>query len=261
MTVEGRNFSPASVIRLDGAELAWRAVPCGDCCLVIDLQDDDVLRSNALACAIADHISHAQLPGVTDVMPSMAAVGVHYDPAAVVGDGGYVSPWTVLLRRIAQLLESVGSQAALPVREVVLPVCYGGDYGVDLDDVARACGLTADEVIALHSRDTVNVFMLGFAPGHPYIGMFDERLAIARRSTPRTAVPKGSIGLANRQSVIYPMTLPGGWSLIGRTPLDLFDPFQDPPCLLKPGDRIRFRPITPDEFVELDQQRGTGNEH
>lgn len=255
MTFLHQGDRPDSAVQRDGAQASWRVVPCGDRCLVIDLEQGDVVRSNNLACEIAERLTQANLPGVTDVMPSMAAVGVHYDPAAVVGRDTSSSPWRVLVSQVNQLLDDVTLQDASPVREIVLPVCYGGEYGADLEDVAHTCGLTPEEVIRLHSESQVRVFMLGFAPGHPYIGMFDERLAIGRRATPRTAVPQGSIGLANRQSVIYPTTLPGGWSLIGRTPLALFDPYQDPPCLLSPGDRIRFKPITPDEFVALERQQ------
>lgn len=256
MTSSREGVRPNPVNQSNNAPVSWRTVPCGDRCLVIDLEQGDVVQSNMLACAVAERLAQEKVPGITDIVPSMAAVGVHYDPAAFDNGDASFTPWRTLVSQLEQLLGDVTSQIGTPTREIVLPVCYGGEYGVDLQDVARTCGLTPEEVIRLHCESVVNVFMLGFAPGHPYIGMFDERLAIGRRPTPRMAVPQGSIGLANRQSVIYPMTLPGGWSLIGRTPLALFDPYKDPPCLLKPGDRIRFKPITPEEFVALDQHHG-----
>lgn len=234
----------------------WRMLPCGDRCLVVEFEHTDIARSNSLACELARRLLEARLPGVSDIVPSMAAVGVHYDPAAVASRSQATSPWRAMVQQVEALMASLKAQDVSLTRELVLPVCYGGEYGEDLEDVARACSLSPDEVIALHCGSTVSVLMLGFAPGHPYIGMFDQRLAIGRRPTPRTAVPQGSIGLANRQTVIYPMVLPGGWSLIGRTPLALFNPYSDTPCLLNAGDRIRFESITASEFVELEQQQG-----
>ncbi|MBV7483817.1 5-oxoprolinase subunit PxpB [Bordetella sp. BOR01] len=234
--------------------------PCGDRCLVVAFDETDVALSNAAACRLASLLLDAQLPGVGDIVPSMAAVGVHYDPAAVAVNQPEARPWDTLARQVEALMSSMQLAGNASAREIVLPVCYGGEYGEDLEEVARTCGLTPDQVIGIHSGTPVSVLMLGFAPGHPYIGMFDQRLSIGRRATPRTAVPRGSIGLANRQSVIYPTVLPGGWSLIGRTPLTLFSAHRDVPCLLNAGDLIRFKPITASEFaaIEREQQQEDG---
>jgi KipI family sensor histidine kinase inhibitor len=229
--------------------------PCGDRCLVVEFAQTDVAQSNDMACEAARRLQDANLRGVTDIVPSIAAVSVHYDPATVAARGDRLSPWRALVADVEQLLSGMQLQQVAASREVVIPVCYGGAYGEDLVDVAHACGLTAEEVIHIHSANPVNVLMLGFAPGHPYIGMFDPRLTVGRRATPRTAVTQGSIGLANRQSVIYPMTLPGGWNIIGRTPLKLFDPYCDSPCLLIAGDCIRFESITERQFEEIEQQQ------
>src|SRR5699024_10398559 len=129
---------------------------------------------------------------------------------------------------------------AYPGRTIDIPVCYGGDFGPDLDDVARHCGLDVEQVIALHSGEPAYVFMLGFAPGAAYIGMHDDALDIPRRDTPRTALPKGAVAIANRQTIIYPNPSPGGWHVIGTTPLEQFYPSQTPPTLLAPGDMVRF---------------------
>jgi KipI family sensor histidine kinase inhibitor len=155
-----------------------------------------------------------------------------------------------------RLLKTVSATQGTSPRVVEIPVCYGGEHGPDLEDVARTCGLSAAEVVELHSGARVDVMMLGFAPGHPYIGMFDEKLNPGRRATPRTAVAAGSIGLANRQTVIYPLTLPGGWNLIGRTPLVLFDPSRDAPCLVNAGDAVRFVPITAEQYQTMSQSAG-----
>lgn len=250
---EKNELSGNTIVNKDIPE--WRIVPGGDSCLVVEFDAADMQRSNSVACELARRLMKAALPGVSDIVPSMAAVGVHYYPAVVASHSQGVTPWQHLMIQVQAVMPTTMVSSEDAHREIILPVCYGGEYGEDLEDVARTCGLSTEEVIDLHSGSTVRVLMLGFAPGHPYIGMFDPRLAIGRRPTPRTAVPEGSIGLANRQSVIYPMTLPGGWSLIGRTPLKLFDPYQEPPCLLSAGDRIRFQPITARDFVEIEQQR------
>ena len=121
--------------------------------------------------------------------------------------------------------------------------------------MARAAGVTEDEIIALHSQPRSMVFMLGFAPGHAYLGVHDEKLNIPRRPSPRTAVPAGAVAVANRQTVIYPNRLPGGWNIIGATPLTLFDPAREPASLLQPGDSVRFVPISPQEFDRIREAR------
>jgi KipI family sensor histidine kinase inhibitor len=125
---------------------------------------------------------------------------------------------------------------------VEIPVCYGLEYGPDLDAVAAHCGLSPDEVIARHTAAEYRVYMLGFSPGFPYLGGLDPNIAAPRRETPRIKVPAGSVGIAGMQTGIYPLESTGGWQIIGRTPMRLFDPGLEEPCLLRPGDRLRFVP-------------------
>jgi len=134
---------------------------------------------------------------------------------------------------------------------VEVPVCYGGDFGPDLKDVAAACGLDAPEVIRRHSQSDYTVFFLGFVPGFAYLGGLPESLASPRLAVPRRQVPAGSVGIAGSQTGVYPCATPGGWRLIGRTPCRLFDPGREPMSLLKLGDRVRFRCIDPDRFQVL----------
>lgn len=229
-------------------ECSWSLFPSGESLLIIDVAGADRVEQNRRARDLAARVAAAQLAFVIDIAPAMTTVGIHYAPSRVPLSHETQAPYGALAKVVADLLES--ASAALPesARVVEIPVCYGGEHGPDLEEVARSCGLATDEIIALHSGSLVDVMLLGFAPGHPYIGMFDERLSPARRATPRMAVAPGSIGLANRQTVIYPMTLPGGWNLIGRTPCLMFDPSRDTPCLVNAGDRIRFTPITPAQF-------------
>ncbi|PLP96815.1 5-oxoprolinase subunit PxpB [Cupriavidus pauculus] len=243
---------PISVAHTTAAK--WRIEPSGERLLIVSFETgteaDALSRANRSACAAAHRLRVANLPAVTDIVPALTTVGVHYRPAAVTCDAGE-SPFHAMLEQLSALLATPLDAVTEATRLIEIPVCYGGNFGPDLEEVGNLSGLATNDVIALHSSVPVNVLMLGFAPGHPYVGLFDDRLKVPRRSTPRTTVPAGSIGLANRQSVIYPMDLPGGWNIIGRTPLALFDPARETPCLLNAGDNVRFVPIGVEEFFFL----------
>jgi KipI family sensor histidine kinase inhibitor len=234
----------------------WRIHHSGERTLIVEVDAGDRIAANRTARELAARIARAALPFVHDIVPAMTTVGVHYDPQCVALDPSGALPYQSVEAAIAQALENGEGASTQTGRVVDIPVCYGGEYGPDLADIAQHCGLPAQEVVALHASQSVDVMMIGFAPGHPYIGLLDEKLALPRRATPRTAVPPGSVGVANRQSVIYPVTLPGGWNLIGRTPLRMFDPVRADPCLLQAGDTVRFVPISPDDFDALNEHAG-----
>jgi len=166
----------------------------------------------------------------------------------------YSTPFAALAAQLQLLLDDSDKVESHSPRLIEIPVCYGGEFGPDLAGAAAECGLSEEELIALHGAE-VTVLMLGFAPGHPYLGHYDERLALPRRRMPRTRVSAGSLGLANWQSVIYPQILPGGWSLIGRTPWRLFDPRAEQACRLRAGDRIRCVPIDAATFASMQEVR------
>jgi len=215
---------------------------------------DEIDQKIGLICLSASAaIREARLPGVTDVVPSYTAVAVHYQPSSDAPDLSFDSLSKIITDLIDQGLPEVNTSS----REVEVPVCYGGEHGPDLADVARKTGLTEAEVIALHTAPGSMVFTLGFAPGLPYIGVHDPRFAIPRRDVPRTAVPRGSVAIANRQTSIYPNLLPGGWHILGATPMQMFDMHRDPPSLLMPGDRVRFVSISKEEFDRIAEQQGT----
>ncbi|MBA1261180.1 5-oxoprolinase subunit PxpB [Pseudomonas oryzihabitans] len=243
---------------LSSATLEWRIRPVGERLLVIEAS---AAPSAALSCrlgALATYLSERQaqgaLPGVSDIVPALASVGVHYRPWQVVEHLGYPTPFAALAAQLQLLLDDSDKVESHSPRLIEIPVCYGGEFGPDLAAAAADCGLSEEELIALHGAE-VTVLMLGFAPGHPYLGHYDKRLALPRRRMPRTWVPAGSLGLANRQSVIYPQILPGGWSLIGRTPWRLFDPEAEQACRLRAGDRIRCVPIDAATFAGLQEVR------
>lgn len=216
--------------------------PLGDAAVVLTLGDivDEAMSARVRALAAA--INHHPPRGVTDVVPAFASVAVFYDP---VHTGGF--------SRLRAELESIAARAELAVvsvepRRIEIPVCYGGEYGPDLEAVAAHAGTTVGEVVALHSAGDYLVHAIGFVPGFPYLGGLSPRLATPRRATPRRLVPAGAVGIGGEQTGVYPLATPGGWNLIGRTPTRLFDPAREEPALLRAGDRVHFKPIPTGSF-------------
>lgn len=178
--------------------------------------------------------------GLLDVVPAFTTVAVHYRPG---------TDARALVSHLLRLLEAGRADAALAVRQVEIPVCYGGEAGPDLDEVAAACGMSAAEVIERHAASAHWVCMLGFAPGFPYMAGLDPRLQMPRRATPRVRIAPGTVAIARDQSCVYTLETPGGWNLIGRTPVALFTPLEASPTLLRPGDRVRFVPIAAEAYA------------
>lgn len=215
----------------------------GDRCLMVSFGDRVDPRINQRVHAFARRLIEANLPGVTDVVPAFTTVGVHYQPWRLDAAPGAQPPHEVLTRTLRGLLSVPDDASSSAPRTVEIPVCYDEDLGPDLSEVARACGLGVDEVIRRHAASDHVVYMLGFAPGFPYLGGLDPTLSRPRRATPRVKIPPGTVAIAREQSAIYTLETPGGWNLIGATPLALFDAAAQPPALLAPGDHVRFVPI------------------
>jgi KipI family sensor histidine kinase inhibitor len=201
---------------------------------------------NARVHHLAGRIRAAGVPDLTDLVPAYATLTVHYDPLRWRFDA--------LARTLAALLDEDHSPEAPQGTEVVLPVCYGGPFGPDLEAIAAHAGLSPEAVIQRHSAAIYRIYFLGFTPGFAYLGGLDPALAMARRSTPRSMVAAGSVGIGGAQTGVYSQATPGGWQIIGRTPLALFDSVRSPPCLLAPGDSLRFRPIDAATFDALTQR-------
>jgi len=204
-----------------------------------DAPDEATRRRVAEA---AERLRGAALPGVIEYVPGFTSITVHYDPTR--SD----PPGEALARVLAELGEEPGDEG----RAIEIPVCYGGELGPDLEAVAALHGMTAEAVVELHVAGEYRVHLVGFVPGFPYLGGLDPRLATPRRDSPRVAVPAGSVGIGGGQTGVYPIESPGGWHIIGRTPLRLFDARRDPPALLRAGDRVRFRAVDGDEFRRLE---------
>jgi KipI family sensor histidine kinase inhibitor len=190
------------------------------------------------------------LAGVQNLHPAYASLLVSYDPRQV--------ERALLEREVAARLASVAGVELPEPRLVDIPVCYGGELGPDLGEVASAAGLAPDDVVNEHAAGDYLVYFLGFSPGFPYLGGMSERIAAPRRATPRRRVPPGSVAIGGSQTGVYPLSSPGGWQLIGRTPLALFDPARRPASLLATGDRVRFVPVALPEFERLAAPRATG---
>ncbi|MGE0043455.1 MAG: 5-oxoprolinase subunit PxpB [Vicinamibacterales bacterium] len=191
---------------------------------------------NARAIALGARLAAAAVPGVRDIVPAYCSVGVHIDPLLV--------DLVALEARIVAEAEAVLGEPVAPDRPPVeIPVHYGGEAGPDLELLAAHAGLSTAEVIERHAARLYRVYMLGFVPGFAYMGGVDPAIAAPRHRVPRERVPAGSVGIAGEQTGIYPIATPGGWQIIGRTDLAVFDPSRDPACLLAPGDRVRFVPV------------------
>ena len=225
--------------------------PLGDRALLLEVGDHADPATAARIRALADHLAQLRLPGLLDFVPALFTIGVHYDPEQWRDESGARTPYEMLVARIQQALPDLASLAATkgPLRQI--PVCYEVDFGEDLAALAGAQGLSTEQVIQIHSAAVYTVYMIGFAPGFAYLGPLDDRLVLPRRETPRPRVPAGSVAVANKYTGIYPADLPGGWHIIGRTPLQLFDLSSDQPSLLGAGDRVQFVPIGAAEFREL----------
>jgi inhibitor of KinA len=220
---------------VDPTRLSPRIDAVGDRCLLIGVGDTVDPATSQRVFALVRRLKERPIPGVLDIVPAFTTVALHYRPE-LLGAAPFEALRAAVLERLAEPLDAAASAG----RSIDIPVCYGGEFGPDLDDVATACGLSAEQVIERHMQSAHRVYMLGFAPGFPFIGGLDPALKMPRRASPRTRIPPGSVGIARDQSCVYPLETPGGWNLIGRTPVRLFDPAANPPCLLAPGDRVRF---------------------
>ena len=218
-------------------------LPCGECALTVQLGYAITEPVADAVRAFAAGLEGANLPGIRELVPTYCTVMVHYDPV--------VWGFEPLAERLTALAEGLEAAAAGDTDLVEIPVLYGGEAGPDLSFVAEHNGLTPEEVIRRHAAPAYLVYMLGFTPGFPYLGGMDESIAAPRLKTPRVRIPAGSVGIAGSQTGVYPIDSPGGWQLIGRTPLRLFDMDGESKFLLKAGQRVRFVPIDEAEFRRL----------
>ena len=220
-----------------------KILPCGDCALNVHFEEAIRPEINAQVCALAKALEANRPEGVIEWVSAYCTLTVYYRPEQI-----SFAELSALLRAILPAGESSEAQERTVVE---LPTAYGGEYGPDLQFVAEHAGLNVGEVIRLHSAPSYLVYMMGFMPGFTYLGGLDERLHTPRLSAPRVRIPAGSVGIAGSQTGAYPVDSSGGWQLIGRTPLRLYDDRRENPILLRAGQYVKFVPISPAEFDRI----------
>ena len=215
--------------------------PLGDNALTVSFGNEISIPFNDRALALASHLDRHRFPGFIESAPAYASVGVFFDLTVVRKNfPEYPTAFDAVRTIVESALHNIEQRPDRESRQIEIPTDFGSEAALDLLDVAQFSGLSPTEVIDLFLSKTYRVFMIGFLPGFGYMGEVDERIAMPRKSSPRTSVPKGSVGIAGRQTGIYPVESPGGWQIIGRTDVEMFTPGADEPCKLRPGDEVRF---------------------
>ncbi|WP_281350745.1 5-oxoprolinase subunit PxpB [Metabacillus lacus] len=227
--------------------------PLGDQAVMIQLGEEISPAIQREVSLIASLLDENTEDWMIEYVPAFTTLTLYYDPFKVMQApwNSYPLPYPAVCSRLNTLLDHAHQDSGMAQRTVTIPVCYGGELGPDLQFVADHNGLTAEDVIRIHSTGDYDVHMIGFAPGFPYIGGMPETIAAPRRKSPRLKIPPRSVGIAGKQTGVYPIETPGGWQLIGRTPLNLFLPNEDPPTLLRAGDKIQFKSISLQEYIAL----------
>ncbi|MSO54507.1 MAG: 5-oxoprolinase subunit PxpB [Rhodospirillales bacterium] len=226
----------------DGDTDSVRLLNCGDTALVVEFGRTVDRRINDRVLSLDAQIRSVKLKGVVETVPTFRSLMIHYDPIATAA---------AELERTVRGLLGHSRIADKPARQWRIPVCYDAEYAPDLADVAARTGLDPADVIRLHSTVPFHVYMLGFLPGFPYLGDLPEQLVLPRRKDPRVRVPAGSVAIAMNLTVVYAHQSPGGWHLIGQTPISFFDAAKEQPSMLSAGDTVNFDPITKHEFERL----------
>ena len=231
-----------------------RFLHAGDSGVIVSFADEaDMDAAMARARRLAEMVRSGKFrfsDGVIDVIPGFNNVCIQYDPLIASSSG--------IIEALSPIVSDIPAGETVERRHWTMPVLYGGEGGPDLEEVAGRTGLSPDDVVAKHLARTLTVAIMGFMPGLGYLKGTDPDLALPRRATPRKRVPALSLGIAMAQSVIYPLDSPGGWNLIGRVPVRIFEPRREDPILFRPGDRVSFRRVEAAEFRDLDSRAADG---
>ena len=225
--------------------------PLGDQAIIIELGHEINEQTEQQVRKVAALLEHRQPKWMTELIPAFVTVAIFYDPC--------LASYDQVKMELEKLLAHLGEDISAESRAVEIPVCYGGEFGPDLEFVAQHNKLTTREVIDIHTAGIYSVHMIGFAPGFPFIGGMSEKIAAPRRDSPRLRIPERTVGIAGMQTGVYPIETPGGWQLIGRTPLRLFRPENTIPSLLRAGDKIIFREISEDDYYTWEEDPDAEN--
>ncbi len=222
-----------------------RILTAGDSALLIEFGKEINPETNRKITALVQLMREQHIEGIVDVIPAFCSLLINYDPR--------VLSYEELKERMEHLLKMETKTEATRKRVFEIPVCYGGEYGPDIENIAEHAGLSVEEVIKIHSSKDYLIYMLGFLPGFTYLGGLDERIHTPRLASPRLKIRAGSVGIGGSQTGIYPLDSPGGWQLMGMTPVRTYDPERQTPILVEAGDYIRFIPIDEEEFLRIQE--------
>lgn len=223
-----------------------KIMPAGDAALVVEFGDIIDENVNAHVHALARKIEEQHIEGIMEVVPTFRSVLVQYDV--------FVCSYSQIRDVVHSLADNLNVLDKTAKKIVKIPCCYGARFGQDLSDMEKLTGLDRDEIIAIHSATDYKIYMLGFLPGFVYLGGLDKRIEVPRLKTPRVKICKGAVGIGGNQTGIYPMDSPGGWRLMGATPIDLYDENRETPILLAAGEYIRFVPISILDYYDIRQE-------
>lgn len=215
----------------------------GDSAIVMEFGDTIEKEINAKIATVVKNLKKKNIDGILDVLPTYRSILINYDPVKI--------SYNEMIDKLKELNDSKSSGQSDEVRLIEIPTLYGEKYGPDIEFVAEHAKLSVDEVIKIHSGTDYLVYMMGFMPGFTYLGGLDERIATPRLKSPRIKIEAGSVGIAANQTGMYPIESPGGWQLIGRTPLKLYDDTKEPPVFIQAGDYIRYVPIDEEEYEKI----------
>lgn len=218
-------------------------IPAGDKSLVMEFGNSISPEINTKIRSMVTAIDESEFHGIEEVIPTYRSILIIYNPLII--------DYQDIIDKLKKMETHLNDTSNDKTRIIELPTVYGGEYGPDIEFVARHNNLTIEEVIEIHSSTDYLLYMLGFTPGFGYLGGMSEKIETPRLQVPRTKIPAGSTGIAGKQTGIYPIDSPGGWQLIGRTPVKLYDPLAEPPVLLNAGDYIRFIPIDEEKYLEI----------
>lgn len=233
--------------------------PLGDAALVVKLSNEASPNIHKKIIHLLHILESEPFPGLIEVVPTYTNITVFYDPIQVISEADTTySSYETVHKMMLNYMGKMERTVTMEQRTVQIPVLYGGMYGPDLVHVAQINGMTEQEVIQIHSAQKYLVYMIGFAPGFPFLGGMDERIAAPRKDTPRPTIPAGSVGIAGTQTGVYPIDTPGGWQIIGQTPRNLFLRNEEIPSLLASGDILQFVPITEEQFKQYEAEEGGG---
>ncbi|NMW86099.1 5-oxoprolinase subunit PxpB [Peptoniphilus sp. AGMB00490] len=218
----------------------------GDSAIVMEFGNTIEKKINAKISAVVENLKEKKIDGILDILPTYRSILINYDPVKI--------SYGEMVEILKGLNKSNKDNKSDEVRLIEIPTLYGREYGPDIEFVAENANLSVDEVIKIHSGTDYLVYMMGFMPGFTYLGGLDERIVTPRLKSPRLKIEAGSVGIAANQTGMYPLESPGGWQLIGRTPLKLYDDTKEPPVFIQAGDYIRYVPITKEEYDEIEKE-------